>query len=87
MAQNDGPELLRSWMRKHGMSQGAMAKATGLKQPSFSRFLRGNGQKRFNVASARIIAGMTGIPVEKLMSDVVASSSERTFNTSGPKVA
>ena len=87
MTIHDGPALLEAWMRRNGFDQTRLSKATGVNRLSISRFLRGGGVKRLSSGAALALAGMTGIPVEKLLRDVVQIKTERSVKTSARKIA
>lgn len=45
-----GPQLLRDWLKRHRLSQGAIAARVGVTQAAISRIVRGEARPRLVVA-------------------------------------
>lgn len=58
---------LRAYMKRTGMSQRTLARVAGVSEPTFSKVLK--GPRSFSADAAGRLADLTGIPVEKLLTD------------------
>lgn len=60
------PEL-RAWMERTHTTQGDLARILGIREPQMSRMLTGKRNMRSDYSTK--LSDLTGIPVEKLLTD------------------